>query len=458
MRKLPSEIFKAYDIRGVFGKTLTPDVVKAIGHAIGSEARSRGLVSIAIGRDGRLSGPELGLALADGLQQSGIDVIDVGAVATPMLYFAAHTLCAYSGVMVTGSHNPPEYNGLKMVLGGETLAAESIQRLRLRLEDNDLTHGNGSYRKEDIAEAYLQRITNDIRLARPLKIAVDCGNGVPGMYAPELYRRLGCEVLELYCDVDGTFPNHHPDPSVPENLRDLIEALKTTDAEIGLAFDGDGDRIGVVTKDGSVIFPDRQLMLFAADVLARNPGGRIIFDVKCTRNLATWIERHGGEPIMWKTGHSFIKGKLKETNALLAGEMSGHIFFKERWYGFDDGLYAGARLLELLSKSSDIDATLHALPDSVSTPELHIKLKEGENYELIAQLQRTARFDNPERIITTDGLRVEYRDGFGLARSSNTMPIIVLRFEADNLAALKHIQNDFRRVILGAKPDAVLPY
>ena len=458
MRKIPSEIFKAYDIRGVFGKTLTPDAVKAIGHAIGTEARSRGLVSIAIGRDGRLSGPELGLALADGLQQSGIDVIDVGAVATPMLYFAAHTLCAYSGVMVTGSHNPPEYNGLKMVLGGETLAAESIQRLRLRLEHNDLMHGNGSYRKEDIAEAYLQRITNDIRLARPLKIVVDCGNGVPGMFAPELYRRLGCEVLELYCDVDGTFPNHHPDPSVPENLRDLIEALKTTDAEIGLAFDGDGDRIGVVTKDGSVIYPDRQLMLFAADVLARNPGGRIIFDVKCTRNLATWIERHGGEPIMWKTGHSFIKGKLKETNALLAGEMSGHIFFKERWYGFDDGLYAGARLLELLSKSSDIDATLHALPDSVSTPELHIKLKEGENYELIAQLQRTARFDNPERIITTDGLRVEYKDGFGLARSSNTMPIIVLRFEADNLAALKHIQNDFRRVILGAKPDAVLPY
>ena len=458
MRKIPSEIFKAYDIRGVFGKTLTPDAVKAIGHAIGTEARSRGLVSIAIGRDGRLSGPELGLALAGGLQQSGIDVIDVGAVATPMLYFAAHTLCAYSGVMVTGSHNPPEYNGLKMVLGGETLAAESIQRLRLRLEDNDLMHGNGSYRKEDIAEAYLQRITNDIRLARPLKIAVDCGNGVPGTYAPELYRRLGCEVLELYCDVDGTFPNHHPDPSVPENLRDLIEALKTTDAEIGLAFDGDGDRIGVVTKDGSVIYPDRQLMLFAADVLARNPGGRIIFDVKCTRNLATWIERHGGEPIMWKTGHSFIKGKLKETNALLAGEMSGHIFFKERWYGFDDGLYAGARLLELLSKSSDIDATLHALPDSVSTPELHIKLKEGENYELIAQMQRTARFDNPERIITTDGLRVEYKDGFGLARSSNTMPIIVLRFEADNLAALKHIQNDFRRVILGAKPDAVLPY
>ncbi len=458
MHKLPKEIFKAYDIRGVFGQTLTSEVVEAIGHAIGTEARARGLVSIAIGRDGRLSGPELARALARGLQKSGIDVIDVGVVATPMLYFAAHTLCGYSGVMVTGSHNPPEYNGLKMVLGGETLAAESIQSLRLRLENDDLVHGVGSYWKHEIAETYLQRITSDIKLARPLKIAVDCGNGVPGMYAPELYRRLGCEVLELYCDVDGTFPNHHPDPSVPENLQDLINTLKTTDVEIGLAFDGDGDRVGVVTKDGSIIYPDRQLMLFAADVLSRNPGGRIIFDVKCTRNLAPWIKQHGGEPIMWKTGHSFIKGKLKETGALLAGEMSGHIFFKERWYGFDDGLYAGARLLELLSNQPDINVTLHALPDAVSTPELQIKLKEGENYDLIAQLQKTARFDKPERVITTDGLRVEYKDGFGLARSSNTMPVIVLRFEADNEAALKRIQKDFSRVILQTKPDAVLPY
>jgi len=458
MHKLPKEIFKAYDIRGVFGQTLTSEVVEAIGHAIGTEARARGLVSIAIGRDGRLSGPELARALARGLQKSGIDVIDVGVVATPMLYFAAHTLCGYSGVMVTGSHNPPEYNGLKMVLGGETLAAESIQSLRLRLENDDLVHGVGSYWKHEIAETYFQRITSDIKLARPLKIAVDCGNGVPGMYAPELYRRLGCEVLELYCDVDGTFPNHHPDPSVPENLQDLINTLKTTDVEIGLAFDGDGDRVGVVTKDGSIIYPDRQLMLFAADVLSRNPGGRIIFDVKCTRNLAPWIKQHGGEPIMWKTGHSFIKGKLKETGALLAGEMSGHIFFKERWYGFDDGLYAGARLLELLSNQPDINVTLHALPDAVSTPELQIKLKEGENYDLIAQLQKTARFDKPERVITTDGLRVEYKDGFGLARSSNTMPVIVLRFEADNEAALKRIQKDFSRVILQTKPDAVLPY
>lgn len=458
MQKLPQEIFKAYDIRGVFGKTLTIEIAEAIGHAIGTEARVRGLAAVVIGRDGRLSGPELAPALARGLQKSGVDVIDVGVVATPMLYFAAHTLCSYSGVMVTGSHNPPEYNGLKMVLGGETLAAEAIQSLRLRLENDDLVYGDGAYRKHDIAETYLQRITGDIALARRMKIAIDCGNGVAGAYAPALYRSLGCEVVELYCEVDGTFPHHHPDPSVPENLQDLIHALKTTDAEIGLAFDGDGDRVGVVVKDGAIIYPDRQLMLFAADVLSRNPGGRIIFDVKCTRNLAPWIVQHGGDPIMWKTGHSFIKGKLKETGALLAGEMSGHIFFKERWYGFDDGLYAGARLLELLSHKSDINTVLHAIPDAISTPELQIKLKEGENYLLIAELQKTARFDNPERVITTDGLRVEYKNGFGLARSSNTMPVIVLRFEADNEAALKHIQKDFSRVILQAKPDAVLPY
>ena len=458
MHNLPNEIFKAYDIRGVVGKTLTAAIVEAIGHAIGSEARARNLTAVAIGRDGRLSGPELTQALARGLQKSGIDVVDIGMVATPMLYFAAHELCNYSGVMVTGSHNPPDYNGLKMVLGGETLAAESIQALRLRLENGDLVDGSGGYRKHDITETYLQRITSDIKLARPMKIIVDCGNGVAGAYAPALYRRLGCEVTELFCEVDGTFPNHHPDPSVPENLRDVIHALKTTDAEIGLAFDGDGDRLGVVAKDGSIIYADRQLMLFAADVLSRNPGGQIIFDVKCTRNLAPWIEHHGGKSIMWKTGHSFIKGKLKETGALLAGEMSGHIFFQERWYGFDDGLYAGARLLELLSHQADINATLHAIPDAINTPELQIRLKEGENYALIAQLQKTAHFDNPERVITIDGLRVEYQDGFGLARSSNTTPVIVLRFEADNAAALKRIQEDFRKVILQARPDVVLPY
>lgn len=458
MPVIPHEIFKAYDIRGIVGKTVTVENVEKIGHAIGSEARARNLTTIAIGRDGRLSGPELSQALARGIQKSGINVIDVGMVATPMLYFAAHELCQYSGVMVTGSHNPPEYNGFKIVLGGQTLAAETIQGLRIRIETNDLTHGSGVYSGHNIVDAYLKRITGDVRLARPLKIVVDCGNGVAGAFAPALYRSLGCEVTELFCDVDGSFPNHHPDPSVPDNLNDVIQALKTTDAEIGLAFDGDGDRLGIVTKTGHIINADRQLMLFAADVLSRNPGAKIIFDVKCTRNLAPWITQHGGTPVMWKTGHSFIKSKLIEEKALLAGEMSGHLFFKERWYGFDDGLYAGARLLELLSRETDINAALNNLPDSLNTPELQVRTAEGENHALIAQLQKNAIFDNPQQIITTDGLRVEYRDGFGLARASNTTPVMVLRFEADNPAALQRIQEDFRRNILQAKPDAQLPF
>ncbi len=458
MSTLPRDIFKAYDIRGIVETALTPEAVERIGHAIGSEARERRLTTIAIGRDGRLSGPKLAQALMNGIRKSGIDVIDVGMVATPVLYYAAHELCSYSGVMVTGSHNPPEYNGLKIVLGGETLAAETIQALRLRIEQNNLQHGQGDYRQHDIVPAYLQRIADDVKLARPLKIVVDSGNGVTGALAPDLYRRLGCEVTELFCEVDGTFPNHHPDPSVPKNLQDVIRTLATTDAEIGFAFDGDGDRLGVVTKDGSIIFPDRQLMLFAADVLSRNPGGQIIYDVKCTRTLAPWITQHGGKPVMWKTGHSFIKAKLKETGALLAGEMSGHLFFKERWYGFDDGLYAGARLLELLSKQIDPAAILHALPDTVNTPELQIKLNEGENHALIAQLQQEADFPGADQVITIDGLRVEYSDGFGLIRASNTTPVAVLRFEADNQAALERIQQDFRRVILQAKPDANLPF
>jgi phosphomannomutase/phosphoglucomutase len=461
MNTLPHEIFKAYDIRGIVETALTPEVVECIGHAIGSEAHARQLTTIAVGRDGRLSGPQLIQALTNGIRKSGIDVIDVGMVPTPVLYYAAHELCNYSGVMVTGSHNPPEYNGLKIVLGGETLAAEAIQSLRLRIEQDKLQHAEnkpGNYRQHDIAPAYLQRIVNDVKLARPIKIVVDSGNGVTGTLAPELYRQLGCEVIELFCEVDGEFPNHHPDPSMPENLQDVIYTLATTDAEIGFAFDGDGDRLGVVTKDGSIIFPDRQLMLFAADVLSRNPGGKIIYDVKCTRTLAPWIVQHGGQPIMWKTGHSFIKAKLKETGALLAGEMSGHIFFKERWYGFDDGLYAGARLLELLTKQSDLDATLHALPDTINTPELQIKLKEGENYALIKQLQQEADFPEADQVITIDGLRVEYKDGFGLIRASNTTPVAVLRFEADNQDALQRIQQDFRRIILEAKPDVNLPF
>lgn len=458
MHEIPHEIFKAYDIRGIVGKTITVDNVERIGHAIGSDARARNLTTIAIGRDGRLSGTELSQALARGIQRSGVNVVDVGMVATPMLYFAAHELCQYSGVMVTGSHNPPDYNGFKIVLGGQTLSADTIQALRIRIENNDLTHGSGSYSKHDIVNTYLERITGDVKLARPMKIIVDAGNGVAGAFAPALYRALGCEVIELFCDVDGSFPNHHPDPSVPENLQDVIQALKTTDAEIGLAFDGDGDRLGIVTKNGSIINADRQLMLFAADVLSRNPGGKIIFDVKCTRNLAPWISQHGGTPIMWKTGHSFIKSKLIETQALLAGEMSGHLFFKERWYGFDDGLYAGARLLELLSHQADINAALNDLPDSLNTPELQIRVAEGENHALIAQLQKNAVFSSAQQVITIDGLRVEYSDGFGLARASNTTPVVVLRFEADNESALKRIQEDFRRNILQAKPDAQLPF
>ncbi|WP_333845037.1 phosphomannomutase/phosphoglucomutase [Pelomicrobium sp.] len=458
MTHYPKEIFKAYDIRGIVGKTLTPAIVEGIGQAIGSEARARGQKALVIGRDGRLSGPELSRALAQGLMKSGVDVIDVGQVATPVLYFATHALQTHSGVMITGSHNPPDYNGLKIVLGGETLAGEAIEALRLRLERGDLTSGEATYRAHDIREAYFERITEDVKLARAMKIAVDCGNGVAGAFAPELYRRLGCEVVELFCDVDGTFPHHHPDPSVPANLEDLKRALAVTDAELGLAFDGDGDRLGVVTKDGRIVYPDRLLMLFAADVLSRNPGAQVIFDVKSTRNLAPWIERHGGRPVLCRTGHSFIKAKLRETGGLLAGEMSGHFFFKERWYGFDDGLYAGARLLEYLSKQKDVSETLHAIPDAVSTPELQLKLEEGENYALIAKLQKIARFPGAERIITLDGLRVEYQDGFGLARASNTTPVVVLRFEAENEAALKRIQEEFRRVILEAKPDAQLPF
>ena len=456
-KKAPPEIFKAYDIRGIVGRTLTVEVTELIGRAIGSEARARKQTAIAIGRDGRLSGPELSAALARGIQASGVDVIDVGRVATPILYFATYHLGTRSGVSVTGSHNPPDYNGFKIVLGGETLAGEAIQALRARIETGDLTTGQGKYSTRDVREDYLQRIVSDVKLARPVSIVVDCGNGVAGDTAPELYRRLGCTVRELFCEVDGTFPNHHPDPSHPENLRDLIETLKT-EGEIGFAFDGDGDRLGVVTKSGKIIYPDRQLMLFAADVLKRNPGAEIIFDVKSTRNLDSWIRERGGKPTMWKTGHSFIKKKLQETGAPLAGEMSGHVFFKERWYGFDDALYAGARLLEILSRDKDVSPALEQLPDALSTPELHLKTAEGENYTLIEKLKQTARFAGAKELITIDGLRVEYPDGFGLARPSNTTPVVVLRFEADDAQALKRIQDDFRSALLAVKPDAQLPF
>lgn len=466
---IPKEIFKAYDIRGIVGKTLTPEIVQAIGQALGSEALDRKQTTICVGYDGRLSGPSLAEALSQGICQAGVNVIQLGLVATPMVYFAAYELGTACGVMVTGSHNPPDYNGLKMVLAGETLSGATIQSLRDRIETGNLKTGEGKQSHHDIAAAYIAKIASDVKLARPMKIAVDCGNGVPGAYAKKLYEALGCSVQELFCDVDGHFPNHHPDPSVPENLDDLITALKNGDAEIGLAFDGDGDRLGVVTKDGKIIYPDRQLMLFAEEVLQRNPKATIIYDVKSTRNLAPWIKERSGQPLMWKTGHSLVKAKIRETSADLAGEMSGHVFFNDlvdatqpakgrRWYGFDDGLYSGARLLEILSRVSNPSATLNALPDSVSTPEQHIQMQEGEPHALIAQLQETAHFEGASEVITIDGLRVEYPDGFGLMRPSNTTPVIVLRFEANSQAALQRIQNTFRDVILKAAPHAKLPF
>lgn len=458
MASVAPEIFKAYDIRGIVGKSLTPETVEAIGKALGSEAKRRGGTAITIGRDGRLSGPSLSKALARGIQSTGINVIDIGVCATPMVYFGAHHYGTGSGVMVTGSHNPPEYNGIKMVIQGETLALDAIQKLKRAIDANDFATGSGAYETRDIADAYVARIVGDAKLSRPMKVVVDCGNGSPGAIVPRLFKALGCEVIELFCDVDGTFPNHHPDPSVPKNLQDVIRTLKETDAEIGLAFDGDGDRLGVVTKDGEIIFPDRQLMLFAADVLSRVPNGEIIFDVKSSRNLFQWIRDHGGRPTLWKTGHSLIKLKMKESGAPLAGEMSGHIFFKERWYGFDDALYCGARLLEIVSKHADANAPLKALPNAVCTPELNWKLAEGEPHKLIEGLTHTAKFEGAKEVITIDGLRVEYADGFGLARASNTTPVIVLRFEAENDAALTRIQNDFRRVLQAAKPEVALPY
>ncbi|CAN7563220.1 phosphomannomutase/phosphoglucomutase [Pseudoduganella sp. LjRoot289] len=460
MVSLSKSIFKAYDIRGIIGKTLDAGVARQIGHAFGLAAAAKGERRVVIGRDGRLSGPELTAALAQGLQSAGVDVIDLGVVATPMVYFGTNVLDAASGIMVTGSHNPPDYNGFKMVLAGEAIHGESITGLydSILANADKVAAEPGAYSTYDIRAEYLARIIGDVKLARPIKIAVDCGNGVAGAFAGDLYRGMGCEVVELFCEVDGTFPNHHPDPAHPENLQDLIRALQETDAEIGLAFDGDGDRLGIVTKDGQIIYPDRQMMLFAQDVLSRHPGEQILYDVKCTRHLAPFIEKSGGVPLMYKTGHSLVKAKLKETGAPLGGEMSGHIFFKDRWYGFDDGMYAGARMLEILTKEADPSALLNSLPQSDSTPELHLHLKEGENFIVMDKLRSDAKFPGNERIITIDGLRVEYADGFGLARSSNTTPVIVMRFEAETPEALARIQGEFKRVILAAKPDAELPY
>ena len=455
---LPAGIFRAYDIRGVVGDSLTAEVAYWIGRAIGAESLACGEPEVVVGRDGRLSGPELAGALIDGLRASGCNVTDVGMVPTPVLYFATNVLGARSGVMVTGSHNPPDYNGFKIVIAGQTLANERIQALHQRLENNDLSSGQGSLKAVEVLDQYHQRIAGDIVLGRPLKVVVDCGNGVAAINAPQLIADLGCEVIPLFCEVDGTFPNHHPDPGKPENLEDLIAAVKAHGADLGLAFDGDGDRVGVVTNEGEMIFPDRLLMLFARDVLSRNPGADVIFDVKCTRGLASLISGYGGRPLMWKTGHSLIKAKMKETGALLAGEMSGHIFFKERWYGFDDGIYSAVRLLEILSLESRSAAEVFAdFPVALSTPEINIKVTDERKFALIEALQRDAQWGDAQ-LFTLDGVRVDYPHGWGLVRASNTTPVLVLRFEADTAEELARIQQVFRTQLQAVAPDLALPF
>ena len=454
--QIAASIFKAYDIRGIVPSTLNEDVARSVGRAFGQAALAEGERVVAVGRDGRLSGPALSQALMAGLVEAGVDVLDVGMCTTPMLYFAASTLCT-SGIMVTGSHNPKDYNGFKMVLAGRAIYGPEIQALRQTIEAEGWSlPGGGQVRQADVLEAYTARIVGDVRLSRPIKVVVDCGNGVAGATAPGIFRALGCEVLELFSEVDGTFPNHHPDPSKPENLRDVVRALQETDAELGLAFDGDGDRLGIVTKDGQTIYPDRQMMLFAKDVLSRVPGATILFDVKCTQRLAPAIRAAGGVPEMYKTGHSLVKARMKEVDSPLGGEMSGHIFFKERWFGFDDGTYAGCRLLEILSREADPSAVLNALPTSFSTPELNVACAEGEPHALTAELQALAPavFTAPAQISTIDGLRVDWPDGFGLIRASNTTPVLVLRFEGQTEAALQRIEAQMLALLERVKPGA----
>ncbi len=457
---VPQSIFRAYDIRGVVGESLTPEIVQQIGLSLGSEAAKRGQKTICVGYDGRLSSPELAEALIRGLIATGRDVINLGCVPTPVLYFSTHHLSTGSGIMITGSHNPANYNGFKMVLGGETLAGDDVQKLydRIILQDFDVEQNAGQVSQQDIGRDYLDTILNDIAVAAPLKVVVDAGNGVAGELGPALIEELGCEVIPLHCEIDGTFPNHHPDPGKPENLQDLIRKVEEEGADLGIAFDGDGDRIGVVTNKGKIIWPDRLLMLFAKDVVSRNPGADVIFDVKCSRRLNGLISGYGGRPIMWKTGHSLIKAKMRETGALLAGEMSGHMFFKERWYGFDDGLYSAARLLEILGiderSSEDV---FGSFPEDSCTPEININVTDENKFALVEKLNAQGSFDDGN-ISTIDGVRVDYQDGWGLCRASNTTPVLVLRFEADDEAALSRIQQVFREQLLLVDPELELTF
>ncbi len=461
--QVTASIFKAYDIRGTCPRTLNEELAEGLGRAFGTLALKEGRDTVAVGRDGRLSGPVLASALMRGLVSVGVQVLDVGLTTTPQLYFAAHTVCD-SGIQVTGSHNPKDDNGFKMVLGGRAIYGDEIQALRQVIQDESwVLAEKGSVRTLDIMPAYIQRIVSGIQLSRPMKIVVDSGNGIAGASAPDIFRAIGCEVIELFSEVDGNFPNHHPDPSKPENLQDLIATLKSSGAELGLAFDGDGDRLGIVTQDGETIYPDRQMQLFATDVLNRVPQGTILFDVKCSQRLAPAIRDAGGTPLMYKTGHSLIKAKMKEIEAAggqapLGGEMSGHIFFKERWYGFDDGTYAGCRLLEIVSRSPDANVVLKALPTSFSTPELNVACQEGEPHHLTSQLLAVASqyFSAPAEISDIDGLRVDWPDGFGLIRASNTTPVLVLRFEGHTQAALDRIEHDMLALLRTVKPEAQL--
>jgi phosphomannomutase/phosphoglucomutase len=456
--ELSPSIFRAYDIRGIVGETLTPEVVRLIGQSIGSEALDRSQDTLCIGYDGRHSSPELADALARGVMESGCNVIRLGAVPTPVLYFATNHLGTGSGVMVTGSHNPSNYNGLKIMLGGETLAEEAIQRLLQRAQTGDLHQGEGSASDQDVRRDYLDRILGDIAVAAPLKVVVDAGNGIAGELGPLLLEELGCEVIPLYCEVDGSFPNHHPDPGKPENLQDLIDRVRQEGADVGIAFDGDGDRLGVVTNEGKIIWPDRLMMLFARDVVSRNPGADVLFDVKCSRRLSGVISAAGGRPVMWKTGHSLMKAKMKETGALLAGEMSGHVFFGERWYGFDDGLYSAARLLEILGiEDRQASEVFAEFPEDISTPELNLEVTDEGKFRIIERLKDLADFGEAN-ITTIDGVRVDYPDGWGLCRASNTTPVLVLRFEAENESALERIKQIFRGQLKALAPDVNITF
>ncbi len=455
---ITEDIFRAYDIRGIVETALTPDAVQLIGQAFATQALSQGQKTVVIGRDGRLSSPELAQRLSAGIRAGGCDVIDIGMVPTPVLYYATHKLKTGTGIMVTGSHNPPQYNGLKMLIAGDTLYGDGIKALYQMIIEQRLNDGTGTHTEQDVIPEYLDTIVNDIKLERPLNIAVDCGNGVAGVCATELFTRLGCNVTELFCDVDGNFPNHHPDPSKPENLIDLQNAMKENALDLGLAFDGDGDRVGILDDKQNILWADRQMMLYAADVLKRKPGAQIIFDIKSTTNLAIVIKKLGGEPLMWKTGHSFIKAKMKETGAELAGEMSGHIFFKERWFGFDDGLYSAARMLEIVSQHDEASSAIfEKLPDSINTPELQVNFEEGEHYKFMEKFIAQSSFENAETV-TIDGIRVNYANGWGLVRPSNTTPCLVLRFEANDEDTLKEIQNTFREKMLAVDNSLSLPF